>query len=255
MNSGKAVEKFAANLTILFVIFGMAGMACAAPIDLSNWHQEGPLGNGYWRVENDGSAAYQLINGEPTYFVSGNDYINNELKGTFQVQTSRDDDYIGFVFGFNGLDDYYLFDWKQRDQRHDRGIGYEGFTLSKVSGNAGPDEIRAHQGSNITMLESIYGWDKGWADYREYEFTLLYQTDLIKIDIDGTTIFDVAGTFSSGRFGFYNFSQSLVRYQGFEEFAAPPDPVEPVPEPATVVLLSLGLCGLAGSGNTFKKKK
>ncbi|WP_374049964.1 FxDxF family PEP-CTERM protein [Nitrosomonas sp. sh817] len=44
-------------------------------------------------------------------------------------------------------------------------------------------------------------------------------------------------TFASGQFGFYNNSQSNVRYAGFE--------VTPVPEPETYAMLLAGL-GLVG---------
>jgi hypothetical protein len=52
-----------------------------------------------------------------------------------------------------------------------------------------------------------------------------------------------------GRFGFYNYSQGGVVYQGFEETPTP----SPVPEPATMLLFGTGLAGLAGIRRRAKK--
>ena len=71
------------------------------------------------------------------------------------------------------------------------------------------------------VLATSFGSDKGWADNVEYEFELIYESDRIRISIDGTPIFDVAGGFEPGRFGFYNYSQAQVRYS---DFAISPQP-------------------------------
>jgi hypothetical protein len=57
-----------------------------------------------------------------------------------------------------------------------------------------------------------------------YDFALTYTSDRIEIAIDGQLIFEVAAaevglTFEAGRFGFYNYSQSGVRYADFSEGA------------------------------------
>ena len=55
----------------------------------------------------------------------------------------------------------------------------------------------------------------GWADNVEYKFKIEYTAINVKIFVDGNLIFDVDGSFNSGKFGFYNYSQSFVRYKGF----------------------------------------
>ncbi|WDE12054.1 PEP-CTERM sorting domain-containing protein [Thalassomonas haliotis] len=222
------------KLFALVAVLGLSSQVNATPIDLSNW-TETPGGD--WTLAADGSSVFQSTNGQPTYFLSENTYINTEFNGTFGVETSSDDDYIGFVFGYNNSDDYLLFDWKQGEQSS----AYSGFTLSQISGSN--VDLWRHSGSDLTVLASDYTTRdsfKGWLDNTSYNFTLDFTSSGIRIDIDGSTIFDVDGSFSDGKFGFYNYSQSQVRYSGFEETVS-----ETVPEPSTLAIFALGIMGLA----------
>lgn len=221
------------KLLTLVAVLGLSSQVNATPIDLSNW-TETPGGD--WTLAADGSSVFQSTNGQPTYFLSESNYINTEFNGTFGVETSSDDDYIGFVFGYNNSDDYLLFDWKQGEQSS----AYSGFTLSQISGSH--VDLWGHSGSDLTVLASDYTTRdsfKGWLDNTRYNFTLDFTSSSIRIDIDGSTIFDVDGSFSDGKFGFYNYSQSQVRYSGFEETVS-----ETVPEPSTLAIFALGIIGL-----------
>jgi len=219
----------------------LTGMANAAPIDLSSWSQWGPSSNGNWEVSADHTNVLQKINGDPTYFVSSADYSNTTFNGSFGVETTGDDDFIGFIFGATDSNNFFLFDWKQADQWG----ASEGFTLSQVSGT--DVDFWNHTGSDITVLETDYGSTKGWADNTVYDFTLDYTTTSITIAIDGANIFSLSGMSNNpdGKFGFYNYSQSYVRYQGFEQNPSS------VPEPATMLLFGSGLVGLVG----FRRRK
>jgi len=221
------------------LVLSVSGFSNAALIDLSSW--AGTSG-GNWVVDGTNTSVLQTNNGQPTYFLSDTNYINTLFDGTFGVETTSDDDFIGFVFGYNNSSDFLLFDWKQANQS----TASSGFTLSKITGT--DVDFWSHTGSDITVLATDYVGNNGWADNTIYDFTLDFTTTGISIDIDSINIFNVAGTFNTGKFGFYNYSQSNVRYTGFEEAISP---TLDVPEPSTLAIFALGIMGLAA--RRFKK--
>ncbi|MBN2809918.1 MAG: PEP-CTERM sorting domain-containing protein [Deltaproteobacteria bacterium] len=216
------------------MLFWLNSLTFAAAINLSSWTASG---DGTWVLSGDAASVLQTKNGEPTYFVSDTNYINTLFDGSFGVETSSDDDFIGFVFGYTGPTDYILFDWKQAAQTTSNGTAAEGFTLSQITGS--DVNLWGHAGADISVLDTLYGSDKGWADNTVYDFTLDYSTTGITIKIDGGTIFDISGSFGDGKFGFYNYSQEKVRYAAFDETTT-------VPIPGAVWLFGSGLLGLFG---------
>ncbi|MDJ1174074.1 hypothetical protein [Roseofilum capinflatum] len=227
------------------------------PIDLTTWKQEGLPGSGTWVVSADGSSVLQTINGNPTFFVSPEEFINTTVTGKFRVEDTIDNDFIGFVFGYQSpiaaKDDpvndfkFLLFDWTKLGSIREH--GHEGFALTEVKGtflDYASGFWHHQESAEFDLLATNYGLGKGWKARTDYDFTLLYETDRIKIDIDGETIFDISGEFEPGRFGFYNYSQRYVRYSGFAS--------GPVPEPAAVGgLVVLGLVGLGKMASRKRK--
>lgn len=203
------------------------------PIFLDGWLQQGDPANGNWDVSESGRSVTQSVNGDPTFFVSPQDYFDTTIRGTFEVDTSGDDDFIGFVFGYqaplaqNGdaTDDFktFLLSWKQTEQSDSGNLAQEGFTLAHVDGTpANPlDTLWGHQETpEYQVLGTDYGDERGWDDYTPIEFTLEYGAERIRIWIDEELIFDISAAeagvaFEPGRFGFYNFSQSDVIYSDF----------------------------------------
>ncbi len=234
------------SLLLLFIAAAGLGSASAAPVNLTTWTKEGPAGNGNWVVSGDGSSVLQTINGNPTFFVSPTSFLNGSFNGQFRVETTADDDFIGFVLFSGGVNDpFYLFDWKQTAQSGSPA----GFYLSLVTGGAAAIPFGNHHldAAGYDVLLTDTGTGKGWKDNTTYGFSLEYTATNLKIGISGdtygtgTTIFNFAGTFQPARFGFYNYSQQSVRYQGFVEEALP------VPDSGSSLLLtSFGLLGAIG---------
>lgn len=207
--------------------------AAATPIDMSGWTA---LGNGTWTLSPDGLTVQQIDNGNPTVFLSNDEYINTRFEGTFGVNTASDDDFIGFVFGYDNSTDFILFDWKQNIQS----LSQDGFRLAQINGSVGAYSTLS--GAGVNLLGTDYGTtinDRGWLDNEIYQFKLDFTDSRIVIDIAGETIFDVTGSFDSGRFGFYNYSQQEAVYGNLNITN-----ISSIPTPAPLALLGLGLLGL-----------
>ncbi len=240
--------------SVLAVFLLLGGYADGANVDLRTWSQQGSAGAGNWVVAADGSSVLQTINGAPTMFVSLNSFLDTTVSGSFGVEPAGgDDDFIGFVFGYNSPlasesdpvndMDLILFDWKRGTQ-----LGASaGFYLYKVlgthNGAAGhTNELWPHVDAaslDVTQLGTPLV-NAGWVHNVDYDFELIYQQTKIEIHIEGGTgtfatkqkVFDVdigdlpAGTFPGdvfpdGRFGFYNHSQPRVRYESFTQVDDP----------------------------------
>ncbi|MEM6747693.1 MAG: PEP-CTERM sorting domain-containing protein [Pseudomonadota bacterium] len=215
----------------------LSGQAAAAPVDLSTWIADG---DGTWNLAADNNSVNQTVNGRPTVFHSGEDSQGLSLAGTITVNTSSDDDFVGFVLGYTQGDidgnpdtDYILIDWKQGSQ----GGWDAGMAISRVTGgidaafNSLNSDAWDHVG-NVEFIERATTLGNvGWSDNTTYNFDIEFTSSRVRVEVDGVEQFDITGTFADGAFGFYNYSQSNVIYAGITEDVLPPDPI-PVPAAA-----------------------
>lgn len=237
-------------LSLLLVLTGLALPAAGqGPIDfdLRGWTPLGPGGD--WQVSADGLEVIQQDNGSPFFFVSPETVIDATITGTFEVETTNDDDYVGFVFGFTAPTetdthtyDYVVLSWKQTDQGGFGGCtAPAGFTLARVQGTLGDSPDERIDGSDFTLdthwcqeqevddpryevLATAWDPDGGWADNTEYAFALTYTATTFSLELDGQEVLSATGTFPEGRFGFYNYSQPGARYSGFAQQDPAPTP-------------------------------
>lgn len=246
---------------LVLIAIGCLGpvAASAASVDLSGWEEDGFQGNdgaGTWVVQPGNDSVLQTINGNPTvFFEAGTNAQGTSLSGEITVETTGDDDYIGFVLGyqdneFNSTNaDFWLIDWKQLDQSFGGGFAQEGLSLSHVSGdiaNAGSvwTTVWDHGDPVTEVARATNLGSTGWNDNQTYLFEITFTESLIEVLVDGVLEISYAGSFTDGAFGFYNFSQDPVRYAGIVQDVLPPpddDTPPPVPLPASLPLLVAGL--------------
>lgn len=204
--------------------------SCLKNVNFYDWKKAGNPGFGNWTIQSGGTQLLQSSNDPQTYYITPEKLINVRIDGKIEVTGISDDDYIGFVFGFNQpIDtpytehDLVLFDWKKAIQTQGNYTGYEGFALSRIEGFIDIYDIVSrnryflgHTNDSVfTQLDSMYGNNMGWIYNKEYKITLIYTMTNIKIFVDSSLIFDHIGCFKPGYFGFYNLSQPNVTYSDF----------------------------------------
>lgn len=263
------------TLASAFIAATCASMAQGANIDFSSWNETlldfpGGQGNANWTLTDGNTTVIQQNNSDPSFFINPDNQTSFTLDGSWRVNTFGDDDYMGFVFGYQNSSNFYLFDWKQGSQGYDGAYANEGMTIKKFEGATGNGLVDLSLGElwendsdlgDMTILDQNHGSDKGWVENTLYDFSLDFNTTpgefSIEVLQEGVSLWDTTvedSAFTSGHFGFYNYSQSDVEYAGFTETIVPqPDPGEPpvngpVPAPdagTTAAMLGLSLAGAA----------
>jgi hypothetical protein len=227
-----------------------AAGAVEVPVDLSTWIAEG--GNSNWNVAGDNNSVVQTVNGDPTVFHNNTNSQGVALKGTIQVGSTTDDDFIGFVLGFDSGDfasagaDFILIDWKQGDQANtcpSGSTGNAGLAISRVTGVGDFNAFWCHNSPVDELARANTLGSTGWVEGQEYEFDLIFNPTQIRVFVDGTEELNITGTFENGAFGFYNQSQDNVTYAGLTQREAPP-PQNQIPLPGALPLMGLGLAAL-----------
>lgn len=230
------------------------GPAASASMDLSGWtphtYNPDPSPEGIWELSNNNQTVTQTVEPYTSYYLYGPDLTEYSVSGTFGVDGTHDDDMLGLIFGYQDTSHFYVFDWKQGYQVSETGVvAQEGFALRRIAAPAESDltmdDFWASAGSQfMDVLASNFGSGKGWADYAQYDFFLDFAPGSFSVRVEdaGNALWDVTvddDTYTQGRFGLYNFSQDRCQYSNLEIDAA-----NPVPEPSTMILLSLAAVGI-----------
>lgn len=229
---------------------GVTGSAAqAAPVSLTGWTAETYNNQtNYWTIAPGGASVTYGANGYPSVLTGGGDVLGSQISFDISVSSAYggDDDYIGFVLGFdpggvNGTasSDYLLVDWKRGTQGSGSTLARRGIALSQVGDALSTNDYWAHSGGVNELARAATLGDTGWAISTTYSFDVSYTANRVQIWVNDVLQFDLGGNFSSGTFGFYNYSQQAVRYGTLDIEALPA-----VPLPASLPLLLAGIGGL-----------
>ncbi len=215
---------------------GSTNLTLSVLNDLQSWSAidygfpNGVFGN--WQVSTSTGSATETLNGGPTFFVSGDNSVDNDFAAQLLVSPTTDNDYIGVVVGFQvnadtGLPNtYYLLAWKLATSDSAPG----GMRLVKVTdtGQIGqrPDLWQlSDTDPHVAVLAT--GPATGWSPGIPYEVHVSYQTNgALNVSIadatSGTVLWNQSVVDSVplgvGKTGFYNFSQADANFWSLKTF-------------------------------------
>jgi len=172
-----------------------------------------------WSLSSDELTVTQSRNADPAVYMSTLPAVGVSMSFDLTVNTSSDDDFIGWVIGYESGEntasnpDYLLFDWKQSDQTYSGYYAADGLCMNRIQGPIVDwYDLWSHDNYVVEVARAINLGSTGWNDNQTYEIQVDYSTTQVDVYVDGSLEFSESGSFPTGYFGFYNYSQEDIEY-------------------------------------------
>ncbi|XP_026320880.1 cartilage oligomeric matrix protein [Hyposmocoma kahamanoa] len=188
-----------------------------------------------WEIYNEGAEVRQTLNSDPGLAVGFESFGGVDFEGTLFVDTPIDDDYVGFIFGYQNNKRFYVVMWKKNTQTYwqttpFRAVAEPGIQLKLVNSKTGPGKIlrNALWNTESTQDQVTLLWkdprNVGWREKTAYRWRLLHRPKigLIRLKIyegsrqvaDSGNVYDF--TLKGGRLGVFCFSQEMIIWSKLE---------------------------------------
>lgn len=199
----KKTIKYLILINTILILFSMPVLS-SNNLDLGSFEA---INGGYWMLEGDNTSVIQVDKiDDERFYLTQESIINKVITGKIKASTfTYDNDAFGLTFGYQGINDNYLWSWDAGGMH-----GTEGHLFYKKEGAVSHDVIPGK------LLYDGRAVGEAWEKDKEYNFKVTYLENYFELEINDKKIIQVKDDFQKGRFGFYCFSQDMIYFSNLE---------------------------------------